>query len=158
MVPRGSCRPLKRGRNHHQSNPGIHRVPGTGRGGAFAVSRTNSQMTYASPATESAAGEDRRTCSAANERCPLISIVVPVYNEEDNVRSLYDAVNAVMAQVADRYRWEFIFTDNHSEDRTFECLTEIAKDDDRVCVYRFSRNFGFQRSIYTGFMMAHVDA
>jgi dolichol-phosphate mannosyltransferase len=115
-------------------------------------------MTHSSPATESAAGEDRGECSAASERCPLISIVVPVYNEEDNVRSLYDAVSAVMAQVADRYRWEFIFTDNHSEDRTFERLTEIAKDDDRVCVYRFSRNFGFQRSIYTGFMMAHGDA
>jgi polyisoprenyl-phosphate glycosyltransferase len=115
-------------------------------------------MTHPLPALEAATGEDRETCSGTKEQRPLISIVVPVYNEEDNVQSLYDAVNAVMAQVADRYRWEFIFTDNHSEDRTFERLTEIGKDDDRVCVYRFSRNFGFQRSIYTGFMMADGDA
>ena len=63
-----------------------------------------------------------------------------------------------MSQVADRYHWEFVFTDNHSEDQTFELLTDIAKDDERVCVYRFSRNFGFQRSIYTGLMMARGDA
>jgi dolichol-phosphate mannosyltransferase len=107
---------------------------------------------------EGATSEGQEARSGDKEQRPLISIVVPVYNEEENVQSLYDAVNAVMAQVADRYRWEFIFTDNHSEDRTFERLTEIAKDDDRVCVYRFSRNFGFQRSIYTGFMMADGDA
>ncbi len=88
----------------------------------------------------------------------LISIVVPVYNEEDNVRGLYDAVNVAMAPIQDCYDWEFIFTDNHSEDRTFAQLSEIAANDERVCVYRFSRNFGFQPSIYTGYMMAQGAA
>ena len=81
-----------------------------------------------------------------------------MYNEEDNVKGLYEAVNQAMEPVRDKYEWEFIFTDNRSEDRTFECLTELAAEDERICVYRFSRNFGFQGSVFTGFMMAQGAA
>jgi dolichol-phosphate mannosyltransferase len=88
----------------------------------------------------------------------LISIVVPVFNEEQNVRAAYDAVRATMAKVADRYDFEMIFTDNHSTDRTFEILSELAALDRRVRVIRFSRNFGFQRSIFTGYMNARGAA
>lgn len=89
---------------------------------------------------------------------PLISIVVPVYNEEENVTRLYTAVTAVMAPMADRYDWEFVFTDNHSSDRTFELLEALARQDTRVRVFRFSRNFGFQRSIWTGYTLARGNA
>ena len=89
---------------------------------------------------------------------PLISVIVPVYDEEDNVVACYEAVTAVLATVADRYDWEFVFTDNHSSDRTFELLAELAVRDRRVRVFRFSRNFGFQRSIMTGYLMARGDA
>lgn len=89
---------------------------------------------------------------------PLLSIVVPVYNEEDNVGPFYEAVSKVMAGLADRYDWEFVFTDNHSEDRTFVRLRAIAARDPRVRVFRFSRNFGFQRSILTGYTKARGDA
>ena len=89
---------------------------------------------------------------------PLISIVVPVLNEEKSVKPLYNSVKAVMDSVADEYKWEIIFTDNHSEDKTFEVLKGIVAVDKNVCVYRFSRNFGFQHSIYTGYMMARGDA
>lgn len=88
----------------------------------------------------------------------LISIVVPVYNEEGNVEPLYEAVKAVFDPVADRYEYELVFTDNHSEDRTFAELSGLAARDPRVRVFRFSRNFGFQRSIYTGYMQARGDA
>ncbi len=88
----------------------------------------------------------------------LVSLVVPVYNEEGNVFPLYDAAAATMAQVADRYDWELVFTDNHSEDGTFAELTALAARDPRVRVFRFSRNFGFQRSIFTGYMKARGDA
>lgn len=96
--------------------------------------------------------------STGSPHRPLVSIIVPVYNEEENVRPFYDAVAAVAASLDGDYRFEFIFTDNHSEDRTFEILGEIADRDPRVCVYRFSRNFGFQNSIFTGYMMARGDA
>jgi len=89
---------------------------------------------------------------------PLLSIVVPVYNEEDNVEALHEAVSAVLARIADDYDWEFIFTDNHSEDRTFAQLMALAERDPKVRVYRFSRNFGFQRSILTGYRLARGDA
>ena len=88
----------------------------------------------------------------------FLSIIVPVYNEEANVEPLYEAVNRVLHPIADRYRWEFIFTDNCSSDRTFECLDRIAGRDPRVRVYRFTRNFGFQRSILTGYRLARGDA
>lgn len=88
----------------------------------------------------------------------LISFAVPVFNEEANVRRLYDTVQAVMAPLAERYRWEYVFTDNHSTDRTFELLTELAAADPAVRVLRFSRNFGYQRSILTGYLHAHGDA
>ena len=88
----------------------------------------------------------------------LISIVVPVFNEEANVERLYQAVNRALEPIADRYAWEFIFTDNHSTDDTFARIEPIARRDPRVRVYRFTRNFGFQRSILTGYRLARGDA
>jgi polyisoprenyl-phosphate glycosyltransferase len=88
----------------------------------------------------------------------LLSIVVPVYNEEANVEPLYQAVNEALQTVADRYAWEFVFTDNCSLDGTFQRLEGLASRDSRVRVYRFSRNFGFQRSILTGYRLARGDA
>jgi glycosyltransferase involved in cell wall biosynthesis len=89
---------------------------------------------------------------------PLISIVVPVYNEQGNIEPLYAAVDEVFSTVRDRYDYELVFTDNHSEDQTFAELSRLAARDSRVRVFRFSRNFGFQRSIYTGYMMARGAA
>jgi glycosyltransferase involved in cell wall biosynthesis len=88
----------------------------------------------------------------------LLSIIVPVYNEEANVGPLYEAVNRVLGEIAERYRWEFVFTDNCSVDETFERLEGLAARDPRVRIYRFTRNFGFQRSILTGYRLARGDA
>lgn len=89
---------------------------------------------------------------------PLVSICVPVYNEEANVGPLHARLSTVTAALAERYRFEFLFTDNHSTDRTFERLAELAAADPRVRVLRFSRNFGFQRSIMTNFRHARGAA
>lgn len=88
---------------------------------------------------------------------PLVSIVVPVYNEELTIPALYSMVTKVAAQIEQAYEFEFVFTDNHSIDRTFELLQELALTDPRVRVFRFSRNFGFQRSILTGYLRARGD-
>lgn len=88
----------------------------------------------------------------------LISICVPVYNEEENIEPLYGALLPVMAQVSDRYDFELLFTDNHSSDSTFEVLERLARRDSRVRVMRFSRNFGFQRSIFTAYISARGAA
>lgn len=89
---------------------------------------------------------------------PLISIVVPVYNEELNINPFYEAVRELTARLAGRFDFEFVFTDNHSTDQTFSMLSAVASLDQRVRVFRFSRNFGYQRSIMTGYMLAKGDA
>jgi glycosyltransferase involved in cell wall biosynthesis len=92
------------------------------------------------------------------KRKPLISICVPVFNEERNIRPVYDALVTTLAEVNEQYEFEFLFTDNHSSDRTFEVLAELASVDPRVRAIRFSRNFGFQRSILTAYNNARGDA
>jgi polyisoprenyl-phosphate glycosyltransferase len=89
---------------------------------------------------------------------PLISICIPVFNEEANVRPLYEALVETTGRVRDQYNFEFLFTDNHSSDRTFDVLADLAACDPRVRAIRFSRNFGFQRSILTAYSNARGDA
>ncbi len=112
---------------------------------------SNSLMT---PFKETEAENSNNAPAAA----ALISIIVPVYNEEANVGTAYAAVNNVFAALAPRYDFEIIFTDNHSSDGTFERIAEIAKSDVRVRAVRFARNFGFQRSVMTGYRLARGDA
>ncbi len=88
----------------------------------------------------------------------LITICVPVYNEAENVRPLYDRLAPVLAQLADRYEFEILFTDNHSDDETFERLAALSLADKRVRVVRFSRNFGFQRSVLANYAQARGAA
>jgi polyisoprenyl-phosphate glycosyltransferase len=88
----------------------------------------------------------------------LISIVIPVYNEEANVHAAYEAVAGVFAALKDRYEFEIVFTDNHSTDRTFSQIIDVASKDPRVRAVRFARNFGFHRSVITGYRLARGDA
>lgn len=89
---------------------------------------------------------------------PLISLVIPAYNEEDNVLPFYNDARRVIDTLADEYEFEFVFTDNHSTDRTPEILYELAQKDERVRAFRFSRNFGYQRSILTAYLKCRGDA
>ncbi len=86
-----------------------------------------------------------------------ISIVTPCYNEELNVEELYRRVRAVMCDL-NRYRYEHIFIDNHSSDRTVEVLKGIAQADTNVRVIVNARNFGHIRSPMHGFLQASGDA
>jgi polyisoprenyl-phosphate glycosyltransferase len=92
------------------------------------------------------------------DRKRFISICVPVFNEEPNIVPLYSALLPIMDQLSERYEFELLFTDNHSTDRTFEALEQLAQRDVRVRAIRFSRNFGFQRSIATSYANARGDA
>ena len=74
-----------------------------------------------------------------------ISITTQCYNEEGNVAEVYRRVRNVMADLG-RYRYEHIFIDNASEDRTVEILKEIAAQDTNVKVIVNARNFGHIRS------------
>ncbi|MBS28071.1 MAG: glycosyltransferase [Alphaproteobacteria bacterium] len=96
--------------------------------------------------------------SESTETRPLISLVVPVLNEEDNLGPLVERVDAVMTQVADRYAYELVFTDNHSDDSTWQKLEALAAQRPDVQAYRFSKNFGYQKSIRTGYLKARGAA
>jgi polyisoprenyl-phosphate glycosyltransferase len=74
-----------------------------------------------------------------------ISIITPCYNEELNVRELYERVRAVIASLGN-YRYEHIFIDNASTDNTLGMLKVIAAKDRNVKVIRNTRNFGHIRS------------
>lgn len=86
-----------------------------------------------------------------------ISIVTGCFNEEENVEELYNRVRKVMAKVG-RYRYEHIFIDNHSSDRTVEILKRIAAADTNVRVIVNARNFGHIRSPLHGLFQATGDA
>lgn len=88
---------------------------------------------------------------------PLISICIPVFNEEANVDRAMERVARVFDGLPD-YRYEIVFTDNHSTDSTFPILNAAALGDERIRVARFAANVGFQRSILTGYLLARGDA
>ncbi len=84
------------------------------------------------------------------------SIVVPCYNEEETIPAFYDAIIPVMEQTKEKY--EVIFVNDGSRDKTEQILGELAKKDNRVKVINFSRNFGQQAAILAGFKNAEGDA
>ena len=86
-----------------------------------------------------------------------ISIVTGCFNEEENVEVLYTRVRKVMAEVG-RYRYEHIFIDNNSTDRTVEILKRIASADTNVRVIVNARNFGHIRSPIHAVYQASGDA
>jgi polyisoprenyl-phosphate glycosyltransferase len=98
-----------------------------------------------------------QTASATSNKRKLVSLVLPVYNEEDNVERAYKALCAEFERLP-QYDIEFVFTDNHSEDRTFSILKTLAAADRRVRVIRFNRNYGFQRSLLVAYRHARGDA
>lgn len=87
----------------------------------------------------------------------LISVVTPCYNEGENVRELYERVKKVMSSLAE-YRYEHIFIDNASIDRTVDILRKIIEHDRNVKVIINARNFGHIRSPYHALLQAKGDA
>ncbi len=79
----------------------------------------------------------------------MISIVIPAYNEEENIPVLYERLKKVLDSLGKDY--EIIFVDDGSEDRTPEVLKEIAEKDKKVKVIRFRRNYGQTAAMYAGF-------
>ncbi|MFI2765855.1 glycosyltransferase family 2 protein [Ruegeria faecimaris] len=97
---------------------------------------------------------DKTVTTSGDERVTLVSILIPALNEEDNVRTAYERVTKVFDDLPS-YEPEIIFTDNHSTDRTFEILSDIAAADPRVRVIRFARNMGYQSSVLTAYRSAN---
>lgn len=86
-----------------------------------------------------------------------ISILIPCYNEVENIHPVYDAVTAQMAALG-AYEHEILFIDNASTDGTQDTLRALAQQDPRVKVIMNMRNFGHIRSVFHGFRQADGDA
>ena len=88
---------------------------------------------------------------------PLVTIVIPAFNEEENLPEVYRRVTAVVASIAD-CDFEFLVIDNCSQDATEEVVRGFVARDARWRYVRFSRNFGFESSMGASLHYARGDA
>ena len=86
-----------------------------------------------------------------------ISVVTPCFNEEENVRELYEVVKGIFAKLP-QYTYEHLYIDNCSKDATQTLLREIAARDKNVKAIFNTRNFGHIRSPYHGLLQSRGDA
>lgn len=86
-----------------------------------------------------------------------IAIVVPTYNEEENVNSIYTRLSNVMANQLNKYDYEIVYIDNYSTDKTRNLIELLCKQDSHVKAIFNSRNFGFVRSTFYGLMQPDAD-
>jgi len=86
----------------------------------------------------------------------MLSIVIPAYNEQDNIRRVYERLIEVMARVD--LEWELIFSVDPCTDRTEELILELRREDARVKMLRFSRRFGQPMATIAGLEASHGDA
>ena len=87
----------------------------------------------------------------------ICSVIIPVYNERENLRAMYEALCAVAAHEKS-LDWEFLFVEDGSTDDTFARLAEINRTDPRVKVVRLSRNYGSHVGAAAGLQFASGDA
>lgn len=86
---------------------------------------------------------------------PRISIVIPLYNEEDSIPHLVEALDAAIANCGEPT--EVIIVDDGSRDRSFALLKELAERDPRFTIVRFRRNFGQTAAFAAGFAQARGE-
>jgi len=84
-----------------------------------------------------------------------ISIIVPLYNEEESLPELYDWIERVMK--AHGFTYEVIFVNDGSTDRSWEVITELSRKSDSVRGIKFRRNYGKSPALYCGFEQAEGD-
>lgn len=86
-----------------------------------------------------------------------ISIVIPVYNEAENIDLSYSKITEEIDKHP-AYDWEILYCDNHSTDDSFAKMATLCDRDERVKAFKLSRNFGYQKNILTGYLNCTGDA
>ena len=87
-----------------------------------------------------------------------ISVIIPCYNEEENIEIAYSEVNRELSKYSEKYDFEIVFEDNGSLDDSEIILRKLAKQDKNVKVIFNSTNFGPERSITNLYMRSKGDA
>jgi polyisoprenyl-phosphate glycosyltransferase len=83
-----------------------------------------------------------------NKSTIQVSIVSPAFNEEKNLPIMYERLAQIFAGL--ELEWEWVVVDDHSADGTYATLADLAANDGRVRVFRFSKNFGAHAAIHCG--------
>ena len=87
-----------------------------------------------------------------------VSVVIPMYYEEEVAKECYEKVSNVLKNLEEKYDYEIIFVNDGSKDKTLEILENIAKDDKKAKIISFSRNFGHQAAVTAGLKEVSGDA
>lgn len=88
---------------------------------------------------------------------PIVSVVVPAYNEGRNIPLLYRQVAPILQQVVNDH-WELIIVDDGSRDATWSAITALTSRDEKIKGVRLSRNFGHQFALMAGLEASRGDA
>ncbi len=91
-----------------------------------------------------------------NKQGQLISIVVPMYNEAENIRPMYEALQKVLSKLS--YKFELLFVNDGSKDNTSIDLQKLAQQDPNVRPIDLARNFGKEIALSAGLHNAHGQA
>ena len=84
-----------------------------------------------------------------------ISVVVPLYNEDESIPELYAWIERVMTE--NKFSYEVIFVNDGSTDRSWDVITELAEKSEHVKGIKFRRNYGKSPALYCGFKEAQGD-
>ena len=96
--------------------------------------------------------------SIPNVKKKKISVICPVFNEENTITLYYDRFQKAMACLKERYQIELIFVNNCSEDNTMPIARKINSQNSSVQIISLTRNFGYQSSVLCGLNFASGDA
>ena len=92
-----------------------------------------------------------------DERAPLLTLVIPIWNEQETLDALAERVRAACDGIADLH-WRVLYVDDGSRDDSARIMAAQARADGRFSVLRLSRNFGHQAAISAGLAHASGDA
>ena len=88
----------------------------------------------------------------------LISIVTPVYNEEETINYYFDKIFYEINKLKENFDFEIILSDNNSSDNTFAVIKQKAKEFKNIKAYKLSKNYGYQKSLWTAICQSRGDA
>ena len=86
----------------------------------------------------------------------MLSIIIPSYNEEGNVAKCASVVSKLLSENGIDY--ELVFVNDGSKDRTWDIISNLARNDEHIVGVNFSRNFGKESAIFAGLETAKGDA
>lgn len=86
----------------------------------------------------------------------MLSVIIPSYNEEGNVERCADVVGKLLED--NKIEYELVFVNDGSKDKTWDLISNIAKNREHIVAVNFSRNFGKESAIFAGLEVAKGDA